>query len=290
MTISPNKINKIIELHNIGFSVRKIEKEVRISKTTVQKYISKFHNNEVSQMIIFPEKNYYMMAPPPVPHQQRQVFIQPQEPYGSYFLEYPLFLKQYPGELLEEYIIREREKEKEEQRKKLYQEEQEKSHQSIMKSISEEENRKRKENKENLAFLDKIIQDNRKFYKEMNKNKLESDKKSQEKQLFIKSPPVIVREEMTKAPLLKQAPKNVIQRDNDQNHKPMFTILKPAGEELNTESNYSDVLGDVILAVLPVISNIIKFYQSPDSNIPLNSPEHWYRFSKYMKNDMKHET
>jgi len=281
MQLNIEKINKIIEDHHTGLSVRKIAKKIGISKTTAQKYISKYRNDELSQMVFFPEENKNTTIPSPVSFKKRQLVYVPHEYHDSYFFGYPLSPIQYRQE---------QEKNEEEQRRKSYQEE---LHQLQMKLISDEGERKKKEFKQNLAFLDKIIQNNRKHYKEMNENKntkmqkLEENiyKKTQERKQAIDSIPLSVREEMKKF----QARKNVIQRDNDQKH-PKFTVLKRAEEEISIGSVYSDVLGDVILSVLPVISKIINFYQSPESNIPLNSPEHWYRFSKYMKNDIKHET
>lgn len=91
MRLNQNKINEIIKYHNIGLSVRKIAKKIGISKTTVQKYITKYHNNELSQLTIFPEKKIYSMIPIIASHQQRQEFIQLQEHHDSNFLEDPLY-------------------------------------------------------------------------------------------------------------------------------------------------------------------------------------------------------
>ncbi len=285
MHLNLNKINKIIECYYADLSVRQIAKKIGISKTTVQKYITKYRNNELSQIVFFPEGNNKTTIPSPVSLKKRQLVFVPHEHHDSCYSGYPLSPIQYR---------REQEKNEEEQRRRLHQEE---LHQLKMKAIFDEGERKKKEFEQNFAYFDKIIQNNRKLYKEMNENnktkmqKLEKYvySKAQEGKQAFNSIPRLVIEEMKKSQADQEARNKIIQRDNNQNY-PKFTVLKKADEQISKESDYSDVLGDVILGAIPVICNIRDFYQSPDSNIPMDSPEHWYRFCKYVKKDRKRET
>jgi len=150
-------------------------------------------------------------------------------------------------------------------------------------------------------FLQKHDQDKLKFKNEQSKKAAESykkimarirdlEEKEQHNQQLIDYIPMLVRKEMNKFQVLQQAREDEIQKDKDEHLKSTFPQLKQAEVNVNTESDYSDILEEFVYGGIPVICKIISFNLSPDNNIPINSPEYWIRLSKYLKDDRKRET
>ena len=282
----------MIEYHLQGLSVRDIAKKVRVSKNTVQTYITKYRNNELLQLNLFSEENLKKKIHTPVSSQSRQKFYRPQEHINQESKQ----VEQYCIENNQEY--KPREHKKDEQARKSVQEFREQLHQLEMKFYS---SRQETELQKTSDFLQKHDQDKLKFRNEQFKKASESDKKimarirdleekEQHNQQLIDSIPRLVRKEMNKFQVLQQAREDEIQRDKDEHLESTFTQLKQAEENINTESDYSDILKGFVYGGIPVVCKSIRFHLSQDNNIPINSPEYWIRLSKYLKDDRKRET
>lgn len=292
----------MIEYHLQGLSVRDIAKKVRVSKNTVQTYITKYRNNELLQLNLFSEENLKKKIRTPMSSQSRQKFYRPQEHHTYHINQEPKKVEQYYLGNNQEYKLREREKEKDEQARKS---DREKLYQLKMKSYLMRQETERQKQQKTSDFRQKLDQDKLEFRNEQFKKKVESNKKimarirdleekslkkEQHNQQLIDSIPKLVRKEMNKFQVLQQACEYEIQRDKDEHLESTFPQSKQAKENVNTESDYSDILERFVYDVIPVACKSIRFHLSQDNNIPINSPEYWIRLSKYLKNDRKQET
>jgi len=304
MSLNVNQINKIIELHQQGLSIRQISKKTRKDKNTVSKYIRIYGNQQGQPLIPATEKNYEVEIPTSWPSQMRNESLRQQAPQYYSINQDPWYSEQQYREIDQEYKIREREKEKEEQARKSNQEAREKLHQLEIKFCSMQQEKKRQEQQKTRDFLQKLHQEELEFKKEQSKKAVELNLKlmarvrdikeemilkEKHDQQLIDSIPRRVRKEMNNFQVLQQAHEDEIQRDKDEDLEPTFTPLNQAEEDVNTESDYSDNLEGFILGGIPVVCKIINFYLSPDNNIPINSPEYWIRLSKYLKDGRKRE-
>ena len=288
----------MIEYHLQGLSVRDIAKKVRVSKTTVQTYITKYRNNELLQLNLFSEENLKKKIHTSVSSQSRQKFYRPQEHHTYNINQKPKQIEPYYLENNQEYKLRERENQKDEQARKSNQEAQEKLHQLKMKSYLMQQETEQQKQQKTSDFLQKLDQDKIKFKNEQSKKAIESYEKTmarirdieEHNQQLIDYIPMLVRKEMNKFQVLQQAREDEIQRDKDEHLESTFPQLKQAEVNVNTESDYSDILEGFVYGGIPVICKSIRFHLSQDNNIPISSPEYWIRLSKYLKDDRKRET
>jgi transposase len=297
MTKSIRKITKMIEYHLQGLSVRDIAKKVRVSKTTVQTYITKYRNNELLQLNLFSEENLKKKIYAPVSSQSRQKFYRPQEHYTYHINQEPKQVEQYYLENNQEYKLRERENQKDEQARKSDQEFREKLHQLEMKFYSMRQETERQKQQKISDFLQKLNQDKLKFKNEQSKKAAESYKKikvrvqnlekenlinERQKQKLIESIPTLVQESMKKKEDLRKASEEKTQME-EQHLENVSIQEKQVNLETSREADYSGLLLGLTLGGIQTVCKVIRFHFSQNSNVSINSTEYWRKFSKYLQ-------
>jgi len=258
MVLSNKKINKIIDFHKSGISIRHIAKKLRISKTTVHSYINKQKNNELIKLNLPLGENLKQKIHVSKPRQPNRESYFPQ----SIPQHYPVIEDPWPSreQYLEEVeYLRRREEDKQiEQNKKFDQETQEKMHQIEMEIYST----KQQENKrKSLNIINKIIlradESHKKFDADIREVKEELRKKTQEDQQVVDSIPRLVKVN------LKKAQEDEIQKSEDQ-HKPISVSLRQVEGNETIVSDHSGILLESISAGFIGFCEGFDSYRPPD--------------------------